>query len=141
MESFRDMMDLGSQWMIPLVILLIIVWAAVKRVPMYESFVTGAKEGFDVAVMIIPYLVAILVAVGMLRASGAIDLMVSGLEDVTALVGMPAEVLPMALLRSLSGSGAFAVSSEIMQTHGPDSVVGMMVSTMQGSTETTLFPA
>ncbi|MEM6732353.1 MAG: nucleoside recognition domain-containing protein, partial [Myxococcota bacterium] len=101
--------------------------------------VEGGKEGFQVALRIIPFLVAMLVAVGMLRASGAVDLMVAGLSPITSLIGMPAETLPMALVRTLSGSGAFAVAAEIMQVHGPDSLIGNMVSTMQGSSDTTFY--
>lgn len=125
----------------PLVILIVgfILYGVCRGVKVYDAVVEGGKEGFDVAIRIIPYLVAILVAVGMLRASGAIDLLVVGLEPVTTLIGMPAEALPMAFLRSLSGSGALAVSAEIMQTHGPDSLIGYIVSTMQGSTETTFY--
>jgi spore maturation protein SpmB len=88
---------------------------------------------------IIPYLVAILVAVGMLRSSGGIDLLVRVLGPLTASIGMPAEALPMALLRPLSGSGAYGVMAEIMTEHGADSFIGYMVSTFQGSTETTFY--
>ena len=105
----------------------------------YESLVVGAREGLDVAVRILPYLVAILVAVGMFRASGLLDLLISGLDPLTSRIGIPGEVLPMALLRPLSGSGAFGVMSEILTTHGPDSFVGYLASTLQGSTETTFY--
>jgi spore maturation protein SpmB len=101
--------------------------------------VEGGKEGFEVAIRIIPFLVAMLVAVGMLRASGAIDALALLLDPLTRFVGLPAEALPMALLRPLSGSGAFGVAAEVMQTHGADSLVGQIVSTMQGSTETTFY--
>jgi spore maturation protein SpmB len=90
-------------------------------------------------VRITPYLVAILVAVGMFRASGLLALLIDLLDPLTSLVGIPAEVLPMALLRPLSGSGAFGVMAEILQTHGPDSFVGLLVSTLQGSTDTTFY--
>ncbi len=108
-------------------------------VMVYESLVEGAKQGFQVAVRIIPYLVAILVAVGMFRASGGIDLLGTYLGPVTDLIGMPAEALPMAIVRPLSGSGALGVMTEIMTAHGPDSFIGYMVSTFQGSTETTFY--
>ncbi len=131
--------DALSQWPLVLLIVGFVLFGVWRRVPIYDEVVEGGKEGFDVALRIIPYMVAILVAVGMLRASGAIDLMVEALGPVTALIGMPAEALPMALLRSLSGSGAYAVSAEIMQANGPDSLVGNIVATMQGSTETTFY--
>ena len=111
----------------------------VRRVRVYESLVEGAKEGFQVALRIIPFLVAILVVIGMFRASGGLDVIVSVIAPVTALVGMPGEALPMALLRPLSGSGALGVASEAMTVHGPDSLIGYMVSTYQGSTETTFY--
>ncbi|MDP7471164.1 MAG: spore maturation protein, partial [Vicinamibacterales bacterium] len=87
----------------------------------------------------IPFLVAILVAVGMLRASGGIEVMVTVIGPVTSLIGMPAEALPMAILRPLTGSGAFGIMAEAMTAHGPDSLIGYMVSTFQGSTETTFY--
>jgi len=90
-------------------------------------------------VRIIPYLVGILVAVGMFRASGAMELLVRVLDPVTSAVGLPGEALPMALLRPLSGSGALGIMADIIATHGPDSFVGMLVSTLQGSTETTFY--
>ena len=128
-----------TDWPLVILIVVIVLYGVCRGVKVYDVLVEGGKEGFEVAIRIIPYLVAILVAVGMLRASGAIDLLVVGLEPITALVGMPAEALPMAFLRSLSGSGALAVSAEIMQTHGPDSLIGNIVATMQGSTETTFY--
>jgi spore maturation protein B len=90
-------------------------------------------------VMIIPYLVAILTAVGMLRASGGLDKIVSWLSPLTEAIGMPGEVLPLAILRPLSGSGSFGVTTELLQTHGPDSLIGNIASTMNGSTETTFY--
>lgn len=129
----------ASEWLLALLVVAIVLFGLGKGVKVYDAVVEGGKEGFGVALRIIPFLVAILVAVGMLRASGAIDILVSVLEPLTTLVGMPAEALPMALLRTLSGSGAYAVAGEIMTIHGPDSLVGNIVSTMQGSTETTFY--
>ena len=128
-----------KEWLLVVLLVAIVLFGVVRGVKVYDAVVEGGKEGFQVALKIIPYLVAILVAVGMLRASGAIDLFVGLAEPLTLLIGMPAETLPMALLRTLSGSGAFAVSAEIMQTHGADSLIGNIVSTMQGSTETTFY--
>lgn len=128
-----------QRWLFPLLVagLLLIGWAG--RVRVYEAMVDGAREGLSVAARIVPYLVAILVAVGMFRASGALDLFVSALDPLTSRIGVPAEALPMALLRPLSGSGAFGVMSEILTAHGPDSFIGLLVSTLQGSTETTFY--
>ena len=136
---FSLLRELLSQWLLPLLIVGIVLIGLYRGVKIYDAVVEGGKEGFDVALRIIPFLVAILVAIGMLRASGAIDLMVDNLRPLTALIGMPAETLPMALLRPLSGSGAYGVAAEIMQTYGADSLIGNIVSTMQGSTETTFY--
>jgi spore maturation protein B len=108
-------------------------------VKIYEAFVEGAKEGFNVGVRIIPYLVAMLVAIGIFRASGAMEILASAVAPVTRLIGMPPEALPMAIMRPLSGSGALGVMSEIIKAHGPDSLIGRMVSVMMGSSETTFY--
>ena len=139
-NASADILRVAVQtWLFPLLVagLLLIGWAG--RVRVYESMIEGAKEGLSVAVRIVPYLVAILVAVGMFRASGALDLFVSALDPFTSRIGVPAEALPMALLRPLSGSGAFGVMSEILRAHGPDSFIGLLASTLQGSTETTFY--
>ena len=128
-----------SAWMLPMVVAVLVMYGWTRGVRVYDSLVTGARQGFEVAVRIIPYLVAILVVVGMFRASGGIDLITTLLSPFTALIGLPAEALPMAILRPLTGSGAYAVMAEIMTAEGPDSVVGYMVSTFQGSTETTFY--
>jgi spore maturation protein SpmA len=130
-----------SPWILPGLIAGFLVFGALRRVRIYEVFVEGAKEGFQVALHIIPYLVAILVAVGMLRASGAMDLMVNALAPITGRVGLPAEALPMALMRPLSGSGAYGILAAIIKDPaiGPDSYTGVLVSTLQGSTETTFY--
>lgn len=130
-----------SPWIIPSLMLGFLLFGLVRRVRIYEVFVEGARDGFQVAVKIIPYLVAILVAVGMFRASGAMEAMVALAGDFTAKVGLPAEALPMALLRPLSGSGAYGILASIIQDPavGPDSYVGYLVSTFQGSTETTFY--
>ena len=130
-----------SPWIIPGLMLGFLAFGVLRSVPIYEVFVEGAKEGFQVAIRIIPYLVAILVAVGMLRSSGAMDIMVSFLGPWTGKLGMPADALPMALLRPLSGSGAYGVMASIINDPGigPDSYTGYLVSTLQGSTETTFY--
>lgn len=130
-----------SPWIIPLIMVGLLGFGVARKVRVYEAFVEGAREGFRVAVRIIPYLVAILVAVGMFRASGALEAAITVISPLTALVGLPAEALPMALLRPLSGSGAYGVLASIIQDPaiGPDSYVGILVSTFQGSTETTFY--
>ncbi|MGI9591250.1 MAG: nucleoside recognition domain-containing protein [Myxococcota bacterium] len=139
-QSFFDMVEaLAKGWLFPLLVVGLLLVGVAGRVPIYESVVAGAREGLEVAVRIVPYLVAILVAVGMFRASGALDLLIGGLDPLTSWIGIPGEVLPMALLRPLSGSGAFGVMAEILETYGPDSFIGMLASTLQGSTETTFY--
>ncbi len=130
-----------SPWIIPSLVAGFLLFGVIRRVRVYEVFVEGAKEGFQVAVKIIPYLVAILVAVGMFRASGAMETMVGILGDFTSRIGLPGEALPMAILRPLSGSGAYGVMASIIQDPavGPDSYTGYLVSTLQGSTETTFY--
>lgn len=136
--SFKNIVQAVSDWLIPTIILAALLYGWLRNVKLYESLVSGAKEGFETAVRIIPFMVAIFVAVGMFRASGALDIMVTALDPLTSLVGMPAEALPMALIRPLSGSGAFGIMSEIVE-RDPDSFLSFLVSTMQGSTETTFY--
>jgi len=138
-ELFRSIVNIISVVAIPLFVLVFLGWGLVKRVKVYEVFVEGAKEGFNTAVRIIPYLVAMLFAIGIFRASGAMDVVVALLSPLTNLIGMPAETLPLALLRPLSGSGSMGLMTELMKTHGPDSFIGVLASTMFGSTETTFY--
>jgi spore maturation protein SpmA len=128
-----------SSWLLPVIMVLILLVGFSKGVKVYEALITGAKEGFNICITIIPFLVAILVAIGMFRASGALDYLVKGVAPVTNLIGMPAEALPMAFIRPLSGSGALAVVVDTMKTHGPDSFVGFLVCVMNGSMETTFY--
>jgi spore maturation protein SpmA/spore maturation protein SpmB len=130
-----------APWIIPGLMVSLLAFGVVRRVAVYEVFIEGARDGFQVALRIIPYLVAILVAVAMLRASGALDMIVGWLSPATAPLGLPGEALPMALLRPLSGSGAYGVLAAIIQDPaiGPDSYTGYLVSTFQGSTETTFY--
>jgi spore maturation protein SpmA len=130
-----------APWIIPGLMAALLAFGLLRRVSVYEVFVDGAREGFQVAIRIIPYLVAILVSVAMLRASGALGILVGWLSPITSLVGLPGEALPMALLRPLSGSGAYGVLASLIQDPaiGPDSYTGYLVSTIQGSTETTFY--
>jgi spore maturation protein B len=128
-----------SVWAIPLFLVGIPLYGLLKGVKVYECFVEGAKEGFQVAIRIIPYLVAILVAVGMLRGAGAIDLLARWLDPALRFVGMPSEILPLALMRPLSGSGSMGIVTELIKTHGPDSFLARLAATAYGSTETTFY--
>jgi spore maturation protein B len=138
-DLIRNLFEVISVWAIPFLLLFIPLIGLIRKVKVYENFVEGAKEGFQVATRIIPFLVAILVAIGMFRASGAMDIFVALISPLTNLVGMPAEILPVALMRPLSGSGSLGLVTELMKTHGPDSFIGRLASTMYGSTETTFY--
>jgi spore maturation protein SpmA len=124
---------------IPFILAFFPLYAALRGVPVYEEFVEGAKEGVQVALRIIPFLVAILVAVGMFRAAGGIDMLSRALDPVFQRVGFPAELLPIVLMRPLSGSGTMGLFTELVQTHGPDSILARMGGTIMGSTETTFY--
>ncbi len=138
-DLFKNIIQIFSTLAIPFLIIVFIGYGAIKKVKVYEEFVEGAKEGFNIAVKIIPYLVAMLMAIGIFRAGGAMDWLIYILKPVTNLIGMPAEALPMALMRPLSGSGSLGIMTEIISVHGPDSFIGILTSTFFGSTETTFY--
>ncbi|EEG78278.1 spore maturation protein [Dethiobacter alkaliphilus] len=128
-----------AAWIIPMFLFVALVYAVIKKVDVFDTFVEGAKDGFATSVKLIPFLVAMLVAIGLLRASGALDLFIDLLTPLLARFNIPGEVVPLAIMRPLSGSGALGITAEIFNSHGPDSFVGRIASTMQGSTDTTLF--
>lgn len=128
-----------SLWAIPVVVAVVALYAIIKKVPVYSAFTEGAKEGFSVAIMIIPYLVAMLCAIGMLRASGALDAFCDLIAPITNLINMPSEVLPMAIMRSFSGGGAEGLMAELLETYGTQSQIGRISSVALGSTETTFY--
>ncbi len=128
-----------TQWPLALLIAGFVLYGLIRGVKVFDAVVEGGREAFQFVVRFVPYFIVLMVGIGMLRASGALGLLVDGLQPATSLVGMPAETLPMALMRPLSGKGAFGMAAEIMQVHGPDSLIGQIVSTMQGSTETTFY--
>jgi len=138
-ELFKNIIRVISTLAIPMLIFIFIGYGAIKKVKIYEVFVEGAKEGFDIAVRIIPYLVAMLMAIGIFRAGGAMEMLIYFLTPLTNFIGMPAEALPMAIMRPLSGSGSLGIMAEIIATHGADSFIGILVSTFFGSTETTFY--
>ena len=165
MQLIISVIDVISIVAIPGLILFVVIVGAFKKVKIYAVFVEGAKEGFNVGVRIIPYLVAMLVAIGIFRAGGAMEILASILSPVTRLIAMPAEALPMAIIRPLSGSGALGAQGRLPPAarpaeerrrpersllgrhrgpggalhHGPDSLLGRMVSVMMGSSETTFY--
>ena len=128
-----------SLWAIPVMLVSIPLIGMIRKVKVYDVFVDGAKEGFDVAIKIIPFLVGILVAIGMFRASGAMELLTASLQPVMNATGFPAELMPLAILRTLTGSGSLAFTTDLIKTHGPDSLIARMAATMYGSSETTFY--
>lgn len=128
-----------SVWLIPSLIGIILLYGTYKRIPSYEAFVEGGKEGFSLAVSIMPFLVGMLTAIAVFRASGAMDALIHFIEPLLAAVGMPPEVVPLAILRPISGTGALGLMSDLIKTHGPDSFIGRLASVMQGSTDTTFY--
>jgi spore maturation protein B len=124
---------------VPLLLAGIPAYALARRVKVYPAFLEGAKEGFSTAVRIIPPLVGILVALGMLRAAGAMDALAEALAPVTAAIGLPASVLPLVLVRPLSNGGALGVVGDVFRSEGPDGYAGRLASVMAGSTETTFY--
>lgn len=139
MEAVREAISILSYFVLPTLIVGFPLYGLIKGVRVYEEFVEGAKEGFEVAVTIIPYLVAILFAIGMFRASGAMEFLIGALDPVLGLIGIPAEVLPMAIIRPLTGSGSAAIVADMINQFGEDSLLVKMAATMFGSTETTFY--
>ena len=139
METLRTVMSIFSALIIPVILVGFPLYGLYKRVPVYESFVEGAKDGFNVAVRIIPYLVAILFAIAMFRASGAMDFLTTALNPVLALLGIPAELLPMMIMRPLTGSGSAGLVVDMVAQYGEDSILVKMAAVMFGSTETTFY--
>ncbi|MFT3913909.1 MAG: nucleoside recognition domain-containing protein [Anaeromyxobacteraceae bacterium] len=135
----REAVDAVSTWAIPLLLAGIPLLATFRRVKVYPAFLEGAKGGFETALRIIPPLVAVFVALGMLRASGAMDAFAALVAPLTDRLGIPASVLPLVLVRPLSGSAANGVVADVLRSDGPDSYAGRLASVMAGSTETTFY--
>jgi spore maturation protein B len=135
----RAILDAVSVWAIPVLLVFIPLIGLIRKVKVYDVFVDGAKEGFDVAVKIIPFLVGILVAIGMFRGSGAMELLTSALKPIMTATGFPSDLMPLAILRTLTGSGSLAFATDLIKTNGPDSLIGRMAATMYGSSETTFY--
>lgn len=124
---------------IPVLIGFILIYGTFKRVPTYESFVEGGKEGIKIALSIIPFLVGMLVAISVFRASGALEALMIWIRPVTDWIGIPAEIVPLAFIRPISGTAALGMTSDLIAIHGPDSFIGRLVSVLQGSTDTTFY--
>jgi len=139
MQHYREIIDAVSLMILPLILVGLPVYGLIRRVPVYEAFVDGAKEGFTVAVRIIPYLVAILFAIAMFRASGAMDMLIELLRTPMAAIGIPPEILPMAIVRPLSGSGSTGVLLDLQKQFGSNSLITQIAGAIYGSSETTFY--
>ncbi len=137
-ESFKNVIEQISNWTIPLMFFFIILYGMTRKVKVYESFVEGGKEGFDIFIQILPYIVTILVAIGLFKASGALEFLTEQLAPITLAIGMPPETLPVALMKPLSGAGALGMVTDVV-TQNPDSLNAKIASTMFGSTDTTFY--
>ena len=139
MENLKNILDIISLYALPVIIISVIVLALCKKVPVYETFIEGAKDGVQVTIKIVPYLTAIIVAVAMFRASGALDLITELFSSFFAKINFPSEILPLSIVRSLSGSAALGVFSDIASQNPPDSYVTKLGAIMLGSSETTFY--
>ncbi len=135
----NQILNIVSLWALPALLIIILTVGIVKKVPIYEEFTDGAKDGFKVAINIIPYLVAIVVGISMLRASGAIEMCANFLAPILTKLHVPADTLPLMIVRSLSGSAALGVFSDIANNLGPDSYATKLAAVMVGSSETTFY--
>ncbi len=133
------MLNQFAVYIIPIVLLGIVIFGLIKKVNIYDAFLEGAKEGAIATFQIMPAIIAILTAIGMLKASGALTMLVQLLEPVCQLIGFPAELAPLAIIRPISGSGSLAVLEQVLVDYGPDSLIGQIACVMQGSTETTFY--
>ena len=135
----RTIFEQISLWAVPVLLVGIPLIGMIRGIKVYDVFIEGAKEGFQVAVRIIPFLVGILVAIGMFRGSGAMDLLTNALRPAMSAINFPPEIFPLAILRPLSGSGSLALATDIIKRYGPDSTIARTAATMYGSSETLFY--
>jgi spore maturation protein B len=128
-----------SIWLIPSIILIVLVTATIKKVPSYEVFVEGSKEGIQIAISLLPFLLGMMVSIAIFQASGAMGAILKVFEPLMSMIGVPEEILPLAFIRPISGTAALSMTTELIRTFGPDSFIGQLASVMQGSTDTTLY--
>ncbi|MFL6561166.1 MAG: spore maturation protein [Bacillus sp. (in: firmicutes)] len=134
-----ELISVISLTFIPLLIGIILLYGTFKRVPTYESFVEGGKEGIKIAFSIIPFLVGMLVAISIFRASGALDALMNWIRPMMKSIGVPAEIVPLLIIRPISGNAALGMTSDLIGVYGPDSFIGRLASVLQGSTDTTFY--
>lgn len=134
-----QLISLISLTFIPFLIGFILLYGTFKQVPTYESFVEGGKEGIKIAVSIIPFLVGMMVAISIFRASGALDALMNWIRPFMNSVGVPAEIVPLLIIRPISGTAALGMTSDLIAVYHPDSFIGRLASVLQGSTDTTFY--
>lgn len=132
-------MDYFIKAIIPILIIFIVIYGVLKGVRVYECFVEGAKDGLRICLRIFPYLLAMLVAVAAFRESGALDYFTAAVAPIVKIIGLPSEIVPLVLIKPLSGSGALGVFTDILKNYGPDTYIGVMASILMGSTETIFY--
>lgn len=132
-------MQAVTSWIVPALLLLVPLYGAVRRVPVFAAFVRGAEDGIRLTIRLAPYLLGLLFAIGLFRDTGAMAAATTALAPVLTPAGLPPEVAPLVLIRPISGSGALAVATSLLHDHGPDSAIGRLASTLLGSTETTFY--
>lgn len=128
-----------STWIIPSMVMIVLIIATLKRLPTYELFVEGGKEGVKMAVSLLPFLLGMIVSIAIFRSSGALDACIALIQPALLFLGIPSEIAPLAFTRPISGTAALAITAELIKIHGPDSFIGRLASTMQGSTDTTFY--
>lgn len=135
---YKWLLSIGN-WFIPLFLLTVFLHGLYKRIPIYDTFVEGAREGFSVALKILPYVVGIYAAVGIFRGSGALEILISPIKPLLELLGVPGEILTLMIVRLLSGPAAIGFTAELIEKYGPDSYIGRLASTVDGSTDTVFY--
>ena len=128
-----------SNLAMPLIILMIVIYGVIEKKEVFDKFIEGAKEGIKIVINIFPTLIGLFLAVGTLRSSGVIDIVIKILDPLLNIINFPTEIMPLALLRPISGSSSIAVATDIMKTFGVDSQIGIMAAVIMGATETTLY--
>ena len=134
-----EVINFVSNLAMPLIILIIVIYGLVEKKEIFDVFIEGAKDGIKIIINIFPTLIGLFLAVGTLRRSGVIDIVINFLEPILNLINFPSEIMPLAILRPISGSSSIAIATDIMKQFGVDSQIGMMASVIMGATETTLY--
>src|SRR5699024_4646607 len=138
-KKMINLISLFSMMAIPLFVLIVLLTGTFKKIPTFDLFVEGGKEGLSMAVSLLPYLLGMLVSIAIFRSSGALDFLISLIRPLLDILHVPSEIVPLAFTKPISGTAALAVTSDLLKTYGPDSFIGRLASTMQGSTDTTLY--